>query len=117
MAFFSWWYGNGWQQILKSFKPRIQMVLDNFSVHQLVRTLFAPWRRIITQPGRSLEAKFRAAGDNAFSRIVGFVVRFCVLLAAVFSVVVIILVTAIEIIIWPLLPLAIPGFIVAGFVL
>jgi hypothetical protein len=116
IAFFSWWYGNGWQQVVNSFKPRIRTIAENFSVRQLLRTLFAPWRRIITQPGRSLEARFRAAIDNAFSRCVGFVVRLGVLLAALVCVVVVVLLSLIEIIVWPLLPLAVPGFIIAGLV-
>lgn len=116
IAFFSWWYGNGWQQVVGSFRPRIRTIAENFSVTQLLRTLFAPWKRIITQPGRSLEARFRAAGDNAFSRCIGFIIRVGVLLAALVCVVVVALLTIIEIIVWPLLPLAVPGFIIAGLV-
>jgi hypothetical protein len=117
IAFFSWWYGRGWQQVVSSFKPRIRSVLYSFSVRQLLTTLFAPWKRIVTEPGRSLEDRLRAAADNAFSRCVGFVVRFFVLLAAFVSVVIVALLCVIEIVAWPLLPLAIPGSIIAGFVL
>jgi hypothetical protein len=117
IAFFLWWYGRGWQQVVSSFRPRIRSVINGFSVRQLVTTLFAPWKRIITQPGRSLEDRLRAAADNAFSRVIGFVVRILVLLAALFCVVIIALLSIIEIIVWPLLPLAMPGFIVAGLVL
>ena len=88
-----------------------------FSMRQLLRTLFAPWKRIITPPGRSLEDRLRAVGDNAFSRVVGFVVRAIVLLAALLSIAVIALLSVLEIIIWPLMPVAMPGFIVLGFVL
>ena len=117
IAFFSWWYGRGWQQVVNSFKPRLLRVVRSFSVGQLFRTLFAPWKRIITQPDRSLEERLRAIGDNTFSRVIGFVVRICVLIAALVSIVIVALISIIEIIIWPLLPLAIPGFIIAGFVL
>jgi hypothetical protein len=117
IAFFSWWYGRGWQQVANSFRPRVLRVVYTFSVRQLVKTLFAPWKRIITQPGRSLEDRLRAAADNAFSRAVGFVVRVCVLLAALVSIAFIALFSIIEIIAWPLLPLAIPGFIIAGLLL
>lgn len=117
IAFFSWWYGRGWQQVVNSFRPRIRSVIYSFSVKQLVKTLFAPWKRIVTQPGRSLEGRLRAVGDNTFSRGVGFVVRIFVLLAALICVIVVTLLSILEIIAWPLLPLAIPGFIVAGLVL
>jgi hypothetical protein len=117
MAFFSWWYGNGWQQLLKNFRSRVLSVVDSFSVRQLLKTLFAPWKRIISQPGRSVEERFRAAIDNAFSRVVGFFVRLAVLLAAMFSLLIVIILGIAEIIVWPLLPIAIPGLIIAGLFL
>jgi hypothetical protein len=116
IAFFSWWYGNGWQQVVNSFKSRLRSVAETFSVRQLLRTLFSPWKRIITPPGRSLEARFHAAADNAFSRCIGFIVRLGVLVAAVVCMLVIVVLSIIEIIVWPLLPLAVPGFIIIGLV-
>jgi hypothetical protein len=113
-AFLSWWYGRGWKSLTDSFVPRMQGVADSFSVSQLIRTWFAPWRRIITEPGRSLEEKWRAAIDNGFSRVIGFIVRSCVLLAAALTILFIGLLTVVEIIVWPLLPLAIPGCIIVG---
>ena len=114
MAFFSWWYGRGWREVAVSFKPRVRKVLDSFSVGLLLPTLFAPWRRIITQPGRNLEDRWRAWVDNMFSRVIGFFVRIFVLFAALIVLAGVVILTAIEVVIWPLLPLAIPGFIVAG---
>jgi hypothetical protein len=117
MSFFSWWYVRGWQQVALNFEPRLKGVADTFSVHQLLRTLFAPWRRIITYPGASLDERFRAWGDNLFSRMVGFVVRLFVLLAALLTLVLVALLSIIELVIWPLLPVAIPGCLIAGLVL
>ncbi|HEX4774114.1 MAG TPA: hypothetical protein VH234_01185 [Candidatus Saccharimonadales bacterium] len=114
VSFLGWWYGRGWRQVANSFKPRLQGVADSFSVNLLIPTLLEPWRRIVTNPGRSLEEKWRAWADNTFSRIVGFVVRSFVLLVAGFTLIVVAVLTVIEMIIWPLVPLALPGFIVAG---
>jgi hypothetical protein len=116
-SFFAWWYGRGWQSVAASFRPRLRGVLDSFSVRQLVKTMFAPWRRIITDPGRTLEDKFRAWGDNLFSRAIGFVVRLMVLVAAVITVGIVAILTVLELIIWPLLPLAVPGCLIAGLIL
>lgn len=116
-SFFSWWYGNGWKSVINSFGPRLRWVASSFSVRQLLKTLFAPWRRIITYPGASLEEKWRAWGDNVFSRIIGFVVRSFVLLAAGVCLAVVALLTALELIVWPLLPLAIPSCLIAGFII
>jgi hypothetical protein len=117
LSFFSWWYGRGWKQVLDSFGPRSRAVMDNFSVRQLLKTLFAPWRRIITYPGSNIEERFRALGDNLFSRLVGFVVRFFVLLAALLVLVIVMVLTVVELAVWPLLPAAVPGLLVAGLVI
>lgn len=116
-SFLSWWYGAGWARVTRSLGSRLQAILDNFSVKQLLRTLFAPWRRIITYPGRSLEERFRALGDNLFSRAIGFVVRVIVLIAACVALFIIALLTLVEIVVWPLLPLAIPACLIAGLAL
>jgi hypothetical protein len=117
LSFLSWWYGRGWKLVLNSFGPRLKSVMNGFSVEQLLGTLFAPWRRIISYPGASLEEKMRAWGDNLFSRIIGFVVRSGVLLAALVTIIVVALLTGVELIIWPLLPLAIPGCLIAGLII
>jgi len=116
-SFFSWWYGVGWAKVMRSLEPRLQTVLDNFSVSQLLKTLFAPWRRIVTYPGRSLGERFRALGDNLVSRVIGFIVRIIVLLAAAVTLLIIVVLTLAEVIIWPLLPLAVPGLLIAGLVI
>lgn len=117
LSFFSWWYGHGWAQVAASLQSRITGVANGFSVGQLLKTLFAPWRRIISYPGASLGDKMRAWGDNVFSRIVGFVVRLLVLFAALLTVIIVMVVSLIELVVWPLLPLAIPGCLIAGLVL
>jgi hypothetical protein len=114
LSFFSWWYGLGWIQVAKSFRTRLTGTLESFSVTQLMRTLFSPWRRIITYPGASLADRMRAWGDNLFSRVMGFIVRLFVLVGALVAVVVIAIFSLLAIIIWPLLPLAIPGCLIAG---
>ena len=91
--------------------------MNSFSVVQLLRTLVQPWRRIVTYPGASLDAKVKAKLDNLISRAIGFVVRFSVLLAAVLTLAVVAILTVVEVIIWPLLPLAVPGCLIAGVVL
>lgn len=116
LSFFSWWYGRGWQHVAASFGRRLRAVANTFSVGQLLRTLFAPWKRIITYPGASLAERFRAWGDNLFSRTIGFVVRLLVLLAALLVSITVGLLTTLELIIWPLLPLAIVVCIIKGII-
>ncbi|HSX45751.1 MAG TPA: hypothetical protein VLG27_01960 [Candidatus Saccharimonadia bacterium] len=113
-AFFSWWYGAGWEKVMASFGTRQTAVMELFSVTQLLRTLFAPWRRIITYPGASLAERMHAWGDNTFSRMIGFVVRLFVLFAAGCTMLVVAAITVAQIVVWPLLPFAVPGCLIAG---
>jgi hypothetical protein len=111
-AFFSWWYGQGLGQVTRSLGPRIKGVANAFSVSQLLQTLFAPWRRIISYPGASLQDRWKAWGDNMFSRVIGFVVRLFVLFAALVVIIFVFIITVVEIVLWPLLPVAVPGSII-----
>lgn len=116
LAFFSWWYGQGWAGIVNSLPKRLRKTSHAFSVNLLLGTLFAPWRRIITYPGSSLAERAQAVGDNLVSRAVGFVVRLFVLLAAFITLAITAVLLLLEIIVWPLLPVAVIGFVVLGVV-
>lgn len=114
LGLFSWWYGAGWAGVLKSSGRRLHNLADSFSIGILLRTLFAPWRRIVSYPRAGLEAKLRAMGDNLVSRCIGFTMRFFVLLAAAVSFVVLAAVSLIEIVVWPLVPIAAVALLVKG---
>lgn len=114
IEFFAWWYGAGWLQTVRNVQKRLAKTSHMFSVPILLRTLFAPWKRIVSYPGASLDAKLRAASDNLFSRCVGFTVRIMVLLAAFIMLTVVGVFALAEVVVWPLLPLAVPVLIVLG---
>jgi hypothetical protein len=111
---FSWWYGTGWVGVLRSTKRRLSELSEMFSLQILLRTLFSPWRRIISYPGAGIDAKMRALADNFVSRCIGFTVRFFVLIAAAFAFVFLLCVSIVEIVLWPLIPLAGVALIVKG---
>lgn len=113
-AYFSWWYGPGWKHVINSFSRRLKSVNESFSVNLLLPTLFAPWKQIVSQPGRSLEDRFHAWVDNMFSRVIGFIVRAGVLFAALITLIAVFLLTVVEVIIWPLLPIAVPVLVIMG---
>jgi hypothetical protein len=85
-----------------------------FSTPTLLRTLFAPWRRIVTYPGSSLDTKIRAFGDNIVSRAVGFAVRLIVLITAFVMIAIVLVVGAAGVILWPLIPLGVIALLVLG---
>ena len=116
LEFFTWWYGRGWQQLAHNMHRRITKTSSMFSVPILLRTLFAPWKRIITYPGASIDAKIRAFGDNMVSRAVGFSVRLLVLFSAAIMLLLVSAVAVIELVVWPFLPLLVVVTIVKGII-
>lgn len=114
VAFIRWWYGAGWRNLAHHVRRRSQRTVDSFSVPTLARTLFAPWKRIVTAPGAGIDAHLRAIGDNLISRLVGFTVRLTVLFSAGISLVIILLIGLLQLVFWPLLPPAAIVLIIGG---
>jgi hypothetical protein len=114
VAFLSWWYGPGWGDASRRLAERIRGTYLGFSVPILLRTLFAPWRRISTPPGTSLQDKLRALVDNTVSRCVGFVVRLMALLLALLTIGAYAVVGGALLALWPAIPLLGPVLIVVG---
>lgn len=114
LELFTWWYGQGWIHLAKNARKRIIGTSNMFSVPILIRTLFAPWKRIITYPGASIDAKIRAFGDNMVSRAVGFTVRLLVLFTAAIMLIFVSIAAVAEISTWPLVPIAALIMLVKG---
>ena len=115
IEFIRWWYGPGFSRLFKLTIRRIQGIVLAFSLPLLIRTLFAPWRRIISYGGESIKERFQAMLDNLISRIVGTCVRLIVILAAVIAVILLSIVGAILLVVWPLLPAISIGLVIRGF--
>ena len=109
-----WWYVTGWLQAVRRIATMTQNTSRTFSMPLLLQTLFAPWRRIVSMPGRSFDAKLRAALDNFVSRCVGFMVRILVLLAAGAATIGSLAAGLALAILWPVLPLAFVYLLVRG---
>jgi hypothetical protein len=95
---------------------RITKVSQLFSVPILLRTLFAPWRRIVTPPGTGIDAHMRAMGDNMISRTIGFIVRVIVLCTAGIGMLFMTVVGGLELLLWPLVPPMILVALVMGVI-
>jgi hypothetical protein len=115
-AFFTWWYGQGWELVFKNTKRHLHQTAQLFSAVTLIQTLFAPWRRITSYPGAGINDHVRAFFDNLVSRAVGFTVRLFVLIAALIALIAVSIVAVVEIVTWPLIPIAIVAGIVRGVI-
>lgn len=99
-----WWYTTGWLQVIHQVGMTISKVEHALSVSLLLRTLFAPWRRIISFGGKGIDQQIRAALDNIISRCIGSIVRLTVLLTAGIAILCCLCIGIAAAIIWPLLP-------------
>lgn len=108
-----WWYGPGWVHSFKRISTRTTSVAHAFSATTLVATLFSPWKRI-QYSGKSLDAKMQAMIDNFVSRLIGFVVRVGVLIAALVMIASSAIAGLAIAIIWPLIPVLILACIAKG---
>lgn len=108
-----WWYGPGWVHAVKRIKTRTVNVAQAFSAGTLIKTLFAPWKRI-QYTGKSFDAKMQAMMDNMVSRLIGMVVRFGVLFAALIMITGSFLLSVGIVLTWPLIPVAIVYSIFRG---
>lgn len=114
VAFLQWWYGPGWHDAAGRLMTKLEETYLNFSMPILLRTMFAPWRRIITPPGGSLEQRGRALVDNAVSRLVGFVVRLMALIAGGVLLAAYVIIGGLIVLLWPIWPVLGPVLVVVG---
>ena len=101
-----WWYLRGWSWVSHYFlHERNTRIAEFFSMRDLLRTLFAPYRQ--TFAGRvdgTIGDKLRGLVDSTVSRVIGFIVRIILILAGTLLVVLNSLVGMLCVIAWPLVP-------------
>lgn len=114
VSFFAWWYGEGWTGVWHRTIEQLHIVGRGFSVKLLLRTLFSPWRRIMTPRGRGLDAHIHAAIDNGVGRFIGFTVRLIVLITAAFAMAAVGIGGLILLLLWPLMPPAVVSLLILG---
>ena len=102
----SWWYGAGWRGQFLRVVDRLKGTLAFFSVGQLLKTLFAPFRQISAyRPEGSLGVVFRAFFDQLISRVIGAIVRTFTIFFGIIAVIIQSIVELIILVVWLVLPL------------
>lgn len=103
---YTWWYVRGWSWVASYFlKTRNQKTLQLFSVTDLVKTLFAPYRQTFAGSlGSGFGNKLRGLVDQTISRVIGFMVRSVLILAGLFVAFINTVLGLAMIIIWPVIP-------------
>src|SRR3989344_2180235 len=78
MEFLTWHYSYGIDYYIKSWLGSILWIRHYFSLSLLLKTLFAPWKRLVETdiaPGFNLQKKFEVFTFNLISRGIGAAVR------------------------------------------
>lgn len=115
-SFIRWYVGEGLQEILAIWKRFIVFIPRLFSFGLLLHTLFAPWHRDVSLKNWRGVNPLRSAERilwNLFSRIIGVIVRLCVILCGVFLWICAIIFGGIVVFLY----ICAPGVLVLSFVL
>jgi len=77
---FQWYYEKIILNAITIYQSLLIIIVNEFSLPILLRTLFAPWRQDIAPLRGSLDQVFHILIENIISRFVGFMVRFFTLI-------------------------------------
>ena len=101
-----WWYSRGWAWAVRQlFIVRTTAIAHFFSIGDLSRTLFAPFRQDAVDTRRApLGVKLQAFGGNIIARIFGFFIRTALIVVGVFCMAVNLAASAVATLLWPLIP-------------
>lgn len=110
----SWWYGSGWRGQFGRVRERLKATAAFFSIGQLAKTWFAPFRQISADSGGgSFGAMIRGFFDKLLSRIIGAIVRTFTMLFGIIALIFQAIYEAIILVVW----LILPAFPVVGLLL
>lgn len=102
-----WWYSRGWAWAARQlFVVQSKKVLGFFSVADLLKTLFAPFRQDAIDTRRApIGIKLQVFGGNIVSRVLGFLIRSVLVLAGLVTLILLEVVAVFAILLWPVVPL------------
>ena len=102
-----WWYFRGWGVFWTDFKTKLGDTADLFSIGDMFKTLFKPFRQISAgsiEDG-ALDAQVAQFFDRLVSRLVGMFARLAIILSGVIVLVFEMIIGTVIMIVWPVLPL------------
>jgi len=110
-AYAKWHYGRGLRELFEVAKNFLWFVTNFFSFKLLLKTLFAPWKRLGEHygGGLDLEAFASTVVVNGLMRVVGFFTKTLVLIVGLVSYVLVLIFSGFIFIIWILAPVILLG--------
>lgn len=107
MLMFRWWYSDGWRWAWqRSVNQRLADYNRAFSLSQLVKTWFSPFKQTLNRGKKgSIDTLVQAAIDNFVSRIVGAIARTFIIFAGLIAITFAFISGVIIFLLWPFLPI------------
>jgi len=104
--YLEWYLADQPKLILKGWRNFLNFNLNYFSIPLLLRTLFSPWRKYQMTYGRGVDfgRYFETFVFNAFSRVIGLVMRIILIVSGVILEAGILLVGLFALVVWYLHP-------------
>lgn len=99
-----WWYAKGWRVFFEGFRLKLRDTADTFSIGELLRTLFKPYKQIGTE-AKNGEPGLNIFIDKMISRIVGMVSRLVLIITGVIAMMIEAVLGMVMTIIWPVIPI------------
>lgn len=101
-----WWYSRGFAWVGNYlFVVRTKRTLEFFTVTDLLKTLFAPFRQDAYKlRSATIEQRLQALGGNLISRFLGFLIRSALILTGLVVLIFNVVSGVVGLIVWPLLP-------------
>jgi len=114
-----WHYSRAFSELFHLWSNFIWFTINFFSLPQLIRSWFAPWRRITEERGEkwNLEDLAGYLIIGLVSRLVGFIIRTGVITTGITALLLTIIIGLVIFTLWLVLPLLIIGLVIAGFTL
>ena len=114
IQWFFWQFSEAPAGILRAWKNIILFNLSYFSIILLLKTLFSPWRRYSYSYGQGFDLGryFEVFTFNLISRILGAIIRICLIILGLLTEIFIIFIGIIILISWLLLPV----FLIIGLI-
>ena len=116
--FWQWYYKKGVKNAIAVYQSIILLVYDFFSISLLLKTLFAPWKRDVVEPGTpTLQLMIQAMWFNLIARFMGFIIRSIIIVFGLICIALTILFGALTLLVAFGLPFACPAIAIFGVIL
>lgn len=117
--YFVWHYTRAYRELIHIEKNIFWFLFHFFSLPELTRTLFSPWKRLGENYGSIFDTEefFAALVTNSLMRIVGIVMRAIIIGAGSIVLIIALVGSFIAAFVWTLLPLIIIFAFITGLVL